>query len=226
MIKAIVFDLDDTLYEEKEYVLSGFTAIDKYLSQRNIHGFYKNAVMLFEKGVRGTIINEVLESIEISYDKNLILFLVELYRNHIPKISLHEDSLAAIETLKPAFKLGLLTDGYLNAQKNKVNALGISNYFDVIIYTDYFGREHWKPSPLPYLEIMNKLQFEGPELMYIGDNPLKDFVTAKKLKWNTIYIERQSGEYIGKMVSSEFKADYTIQTLYELIELLLCKKIK
>ncbi|MFJ7680013.1 HAD family hydrolase [Peribacillus sp. NPDC097198] len=220
MIKAIIFDMDDTLYEEREYVLSGFFAIDNYLNQINIDGFYKKAVRLFDRGVRGTIINDVLESMGILYSENFILFLVELYRNHIPKITLLDDAKVVIETLRPKYKLGLLTDGYIKTQQNKVKALGVDGYFDIMIYSDSFGREHWKPSPTPYLELMKKFQCEGPELIYIGDNPMKDFITAKKLDWMTVKIERETGEYKDTLISEEYKADYTINTLYELLELL------
>lgn len=220
MIKAIIFDMDDTLFEEREYVISGFAALDEYLQQENVYGFYKQAVELFESGVRGNIFNRVLDLLHVSYDKKYILSLVDIYRNHQPEITMLEDAKRAIEILRPDYKLGLITDGYLNVQRNKANALGLENVFDMLIFTDQFGREHWKPSPTPYLEIMKHFQLEGHELVYVGDNPTKDFITAKKLGWKTVFIEREAGEYLGKVVFEEYRADYTINTLDDLIGLL------
>ncbi|PCD09414.1 HAD family hydrolase [Peribacillus simplex] len=220
MIKAVIFDMDDTLFEEREYVLSGFSAVDEHLKLKSINGFHEKAVQLFESDVRENLFNKVLDSLNVSYDKDYILSLVEVYRNHKPKINMFEDAKWVINTLISSYNLGLITDGYLNAQKNKTKTLGLESYFDVIIFTDQFGREHWKPSQTPYLEIMKYFQLEAHELIYIGDNPTKDFITAKKIGWKTVYVKREIGEYLGKVVSSEYEADHQIKTLYDLPELL------
>jgi putative hydrolase of the HAD superfamily len=61
MFRALVFDLDDTLYPERDFVLSGFQAVSGWLRlQGGVEGFYDRALATFERGVRGRIFDEVL----------------------------------------------------------------------------------------------------------------------------------------------------------------------
>ena len=92
----------------------------------------------------------------------------------------------------------------------------IANSFDTIIYSDEYGRENWKPSPVPYLKVMELTGFQGSECVYVGDNPHKDFVTAKKLSWRTVQIDRQNGEYSKTPAAPGYEADRTILSLTEL----------
>lgn len=217
MIKAIIFDLDDTLFPEVEFVQSGFKAVDKYLTGLNIFGFYENAWKLFNCGRRRTIFNEVLKILELNIP---IDSLIEIYRNHKPNISLFEESIWVLNWAKQHYKLGMITDGYFNTQKNKVKALNIYNNFDFITFSDSFGREHWKPSETPYLNIMDISKLVGPNLIYIGDNVQKDFITAKKLGWYTVQIDRRVGQYSNIKVPLEYQADNKISSLYQLPSIL------
>ncbi|MFB5166836.1 HAD family hydrolase [Parageobacillus toebii] len=221
MIKGIVFDLDDTLFPESAFVRSGFLAVNDYLKKQGINSFYKEAIYLFNTGKRGNIFNLVLDKLKIKYNREFINKLITIYREHFPSIKLYEDAEWAIQYFKDKYKLGLITDGFLVTQENKIKALGISQYFDVVICSDEYGRENWKPSPTPYLKVMEKLQLTGEELIYVGDNPTKDFITAKKLGWLTIQIKRSQGEYLNVDVNEDYKAHHLIHSLIELKDLLL-----
>jgi putative hydrolase of the HAD superfamily len=220
MINVVVFDLDDTLFPEKEFVLSGFQAVDNWvLQQYSISGFYEFAKQLFIDGKRGNIFNITLEQLEIKYDIGLIEKLVWVYRSHKPNIKLYEDAVWAIKYLNSHKLLGIITDGFLETQRNKVAALEIVPYLSKIIYSDEYGREFWKPSQKPYLKLMESLGCLGSECVYIGDNPAKDFVAAKKMGWKTIRIFRKNGEYSNIIVDKEYQADFEIFTLFELKKL-------
>jgi putative hydrolase of the HAD superfamily len=220
-IKAIVFDMDDTLFKETDYVLSGFLDVDQWLKEtQGVIGFYKLAVELFNKGKRKYIFNKVLESLNLPYNQNFINQLIGVYRNHTPSISLFEDAKHVLDNLQDSIKIGLITDGYLSSQKLKFDALGIQEKFDTVIFTDELGREHWKPNPLPYEQACLKLKCLPSECIYIGDNVNKDFVTAKKLGWLTVHINRNDeGIYSKAKVSNEFEADYQINDMKELFHI-------
>lgn len=220
MIKAVIFDMDDTLYPEHEYVKSGFKAVDDFLLGKNIQGFYRLASDYFENGRRGKIFNEVLDTLNISYKEQDITELINVYRNHHPKISLFEDARQLINDLSSEYPLGLITDGYVNTQRNKVNALKLKEDFKKIIITDELGREHWKPSKLPYEIMKEYFNVYHSELVYIGDNVKKDFVTAKKLGWTTIQIIRETGEYYNHPIDDKFKANYQLKSLLEVKDIL------
>ena len=220
MIKTLVFDLDDTLFLERDFVRSGFKAVDHWLIENcKIKSFFSIAWDLFESGKRNTIFNLTFEQLELEYDSSMIQQLLQVYREHKPSIHLYEDAKFVIKYFSRKANLCVITDGHLVAQKNKVSALGINDAFDVILYSDAYGREHWKPSLLPYLKIMEFTNSKGSECMYVGDNPHKDFVTAKKLGWKTVRIMRQEGEHKKNQVEESYKANLQIRSLYELCKL-------
>ena len=218
MIKAIIFDLDDTLFPEYEFTLSGFQVVSDWVKTKySIFGFFEFAWQLFKEGKRNSIFNLTLEKLRVEYETCMIQELVQVYRQHKPIISLHEDAKWAINHFKKKSNpLGIITDGYLTTQRNKVKALGIESSFAAIIYSDLYGRENWKPSPLPYQKIMQLLRCEGKECIYVGDNPGKDFVTAKKLDWMTVQICREGGEYFKVTIDASYEADIKISSLTEL----------
>jgi len=219
-IKAVIVDLDDTLYSEKEFVFSGFKAVSSYLQEESIvkKDLFDFMWNCFACGKSGEIFNDALKSENIEPEKGLVASLVEVYRSHKPDISPYPDAIPFLENLYNKKMLGLLTDGYLNVQKKKVNALGIEKYFDIIVYTDELGRNFWKPHKAGYEKIMNKLSISGKECLYVGDNPVKDFFSAKKLGWKTLQIKRPGGVYSNKKAATEmFAADDVLENLHQII---------
>lgn len=210
--KLIVFDLDDTLYPEHQFVRSGFASVDRWLQdEHRIQGFFDAACALFESGVRGDIFNRALPGYP-----ELIAPMLAHYRAHMPALSLHEDAAWALAYAGSRHPLGLLSDGYAQTQRNKVAALGIAPLFSALVYTDDEGREAWKPSPRPYERMMRMTGMEGHQCTYIADNPNKDFITARKLGWRTIHIRRPDGEYATPPVDPTYAADHGIETLHAL----------
>ncbi len=221
MIRAIVFDLDDTLFPEHQFVLSGLRTVGEWVSTYlSRPGFYAKAEQLFREGRRGNIFNLALDQLGMVYDQKLIANLIDVYRNHKPNLSLYEDASWAIDYYKGKKQLGILTDGYLETQRNKVEALGLSEIFEAIVYSDEFGREHWKPSEIPYRKLMEKLTCNGDECVYIADNPGKDFISARALGWQTIHICRKGGEYAHLIAETHHDANNRIVSLFQLKELI------
>lgn len=220
VIKAIVFDLDDTLYNERDFVYSGFMEVSKYLGEKfglNISNTYKAILDIFHKKGRGKIFNILCDkySIDESIDK-----LVEIYRNNTPNIDLYDDALCVLERLKGIYFLGIITDGKNTVQWNKIKALDLEKYIDKIIVTDDYGREYWKPSKEPYEDIMKHLNVKPKECIYVGDNPNKDFISANRLGIYTVRIIRQVGDHMDTTMSNEYEADYRIRSLVELEDII------
>lgn len=216
MTPVLVFDLDDTLYPEREYVRSGFDAVGKWLFEnQGTRGFFEEAWKLFEIGSRGNTFNLALETLGLVPAPELIHKMVDVYRNHLPRISLFPDAAEALEKYWKTHRLALLTDGYASSQRRKIEALGISRYFETLVVTDELGREFWKPHPRAYEEVTTRLRCRPDECTYIGDNPRKDFVTARKLGWKTVQIRRPLGEYSAFTEDSSFNADRIIDSLYQ-----------
>jgi len=216
-VKAVIFDLDDTLFPERSYVLSGFRAVGDWIHETySIRGFFETAARLFGEGHRGRIFDEVLSTLGVSADRPLIDSLISCYRNHHPEIRMYQDAERALARFECHATTGIITDGYLVAQKRKVAALGLEQLVDHIVYSDEFGRDHWKPSSVPYLMMMEMTGCTGPDCAYVSDNPLKDFVAAKALGWTTVQIRRIGGEYSKVVVDAAHSSDYEIFGLDDL----------
>lgn len=175
-----VLDLDDTLYLERDFVRSGFQAVDHWIhDHRGVGGFFIDAWRLFEEGNRGNIFDLVLADLQLKED-GLIKQLVTVYRTHKPAISLVPD---AADFLKSHERkdLAIITDGYTNVQWSKIKALDLNRRVGQIIATDDWGEAYWKPHPRSFVEISKG--HDPADCIYIADNPAKDFKAPEQLGW-------------------------------------------
>jgi putative hydrolase of the HAD superfamily len=194
--QAVIFDMDDTLYAERDYVLSGFRAVALWgqahlgipFEQGN-----KELLELFEQGIRGTTFNQWLSQHQLP-DSHLSE-CIKTYREHIPILQPFPWVIELLATLRNHTKLGLISDGYTDVQKRKFAALGLHPYFDAVVFSDELGREAWKPSSKPFQTITQQLNVSAHQSVYIGDNPLKDFLGARKIGMFTIQYQIATGEY-------------------------------
>jgi putative hydrolase of the HAD superfamily len=221
MIKALIFDLDDTLYYEKEYVLGAFKEVAYYLGNKygkNEGKLYFRMKEILEDLGRGKIFNIICEENMFNED---IKTLVDIYRNSRPKLELYEDSKEFLSWAKEnGYKLGIITDGCSKVQWNKIEALNIKKMVDKIIVTDDLGKGFWKPHKKPYLDMMYYFNINKNECIYIGDNPNKDFIGARELGIRTIRIIRESGDHIKTFLDKEYEADCNVRNFFELRDLL------
>ena len=194
MITTVVFDLDDTLYDEIDYCKSGFFAVAEFLTGRPEtpvpQPTFERLWNQFTCGNHTRTFNVALDELGVDYDENLIRELVRVYRNHTPRITLPADTRDVLSHLTGRYTLALLTDGFLPAQQLKVRALGIEEYFKAIIYTEQLGREFWKPSPVGFEKLMETLNERHQNAVYVADNEQKDFIAPNKLGFLTVQLTR------------------------------------
>ena len=234
MITTVVFDLDDTLYDEIEYCKSGFAFVAEFLAnlpeprpssmgEGEAPSAERISTVLWEQftaGNRTKTFNTALEKLSMDYDDKLIGELIEVYRNHNPKITLPQDSRDVLCELSTKYTLALLTDGFLPAQELKVRALGIEKYFKLIVYTEQLGREFWKPSPAGFEKIMQTLRAKPENMAYIADNEKKDFIAPNKLGFLTIQLIRPARINRTVCGGPEAAAQHTIGQISQLSGLL------
>jgi putative hydrolase of the HAD superfamily len=101
-------------------------------------------------------------------------------------------------------------------QRSKMAALGLVAWFDPIIYTDDWGREHWKPSVRAFEHALALVDVAPRQAMYVGDNPGKDFIGARRLGMATVRVVRPATEHGHRQADAGYEADYEIVTLDEL----------
>ena len=212
-LAAVVVDLDYTLYPEREYVLSGFRAVAQWaetnLALPSEKGFAELKT-LFDEGVRGDTFNRWLAAHGYSDD---IAPIVTVYREHTPTLTPFADAVPLLEYLHPDYKIGLVSDGYLNVQKLKWAALGLEKWFEAVVFSDEWGRAAWKPNRKPFDEVLSRLNVDAAESVYIADNPRKDFLGARNAGMKSIRVRRAGGEYSHlEPESDQYAADMTVET--------------
>ena len=221
MIKLVIFDLDDTLISEAEYVKSGYKVISKYIEEKfkiNCSDTFEKLWSYFKNKEKDTF-NKLLDEYQISYTKEDIVELVNVYRNHVPCIAFFDDVIPFLNELKSRnIHTGIISDGYLTTQKNKLEALEAYLKFDYIILTDELGREYWKPNPKAFEMIMEKFNLKPEEIIYVGDNPKKDFYIKNFLPITTVRIVRENAVYANEEYLEGIKEDFRINKLINILD--------
>jgi putative hydrolase of the HAD superfamily len=195
--QAIVFDLDDTLYPERDYVRSGFAAVAAWSESRlGVDAAEGRADLqaLFDRGVRGTTFDEWLRARGLPREP-WIAQLVDVYRAHEPSLCCFPGVRELLRALGERHRLGLVSDGLLAVQRRKLAALGIEGFFDAVVFSDEGGRAAWKPSPRPFRIVLERLRVPPARAVYVADNAAKDFLGARRAGMGTVWVRRPGGEY-------------------------------
>lgn len=188
-IKGVIFDLDDTLYSEKQYVRSGYKKVAEYLEKEDaadkLWGY-------FEAGKPA--IDAYLEEIGEMDKKAECL---NIYRNQMPEITLYDGVKEMIQELKnKGLKVGIITDGRPEGQRNKIKALGLESLVDDIIITDELGGIQFrKPCDIAFRIMQNRWRLPYEQIVYVGDNPNKDFQACRQLGMRWKYFRNEDGLY-------------------------------
>lgn len=218
----IVFDLDDTLYPERAFALSGFRAAGAWAHERfGVAGLADEMAALLDSGHLGAVFKLSLARAKPDYADAELAEFVERYRSHTPDITLYDDADDALRFARSLGPVGLITDGTHRVQRSKVEALRIAPHFDEIIYTNELGgREYHKPHPRAFELMEARLGSDGVRLVYVGDNPSKDFVTPNARGWLSVQIERDQRIHHNAAVADGGAPHHVIDSLDALAALL------
>ncbi|MCK0124119.1 HAD-IA family hydrolase [Gelidibacter sp. F2691] len=173
---VIVFDLDDTLYNELDFLKSAYKEIALHLEPTEWRQLYVKMFSMYRSRMN------VFEFLSQEYPI-AISELMEMYHHHKPTIKLFDGVLDMLKTIKKHHgQIGIITDGRTVTQREKLESLGLLNYIDQIIISEEFGSE--KPNIANFKAIEDNLK--GMSYYYIADNLKKDFIGPNALSWNTI----------------------------------------
>ena len=192
LLLAAVFDLDDTLYPERDYVRSGYRAVAAHLRDTlGTDDAYEEWLWRrFESGESARALDAMNGRFGLGLDEGQIRELVAVYREHRPDIRPHAGAARVLDALQGRAKLGLLSDGFLPAQRLKLEALGLAGRFHAVVFTESLAPAHaaWKPSPAGFMAISVALAALPEVCVYVADNPAKDFLAPNRLGWRTVRI--------------------------------------
>lgn len=221
--KAIIFDLDDTLISESSYQKSAIGAVVAHLDERYDVGidFIWRAIEKASVVPRSEFFQTLLPLLGLPADEDSVSGLVGVHRRHLPEIDWHSDVLAGLSELRNAgFLLGMITDGHAVTQRQKLKALGAEALFEVVVVTDELGRLYWKPHRRAFDIVCCRLGVSADQVVYVGDNPEKDFYISSTLPISTLEMRRPgsrtaSSEYFGGV-----RPDAVVGSMDDLVALL------
>ncbi len=217
--RCLVFDVDDTLYYERDYVRSGFAAVGVYAEREHgIVGLGPACWALFESGVRGSTFDRALTGLGHAPDPALVSQLIGVYRAHPPRIRLLPDAHACLERWLGRAYIGIVTDGPAVSQRAKIAALELSAYVDRAVVTSELGADAGKPDPRAFALLQGESGCAAVECCYVADNPAKDFGGPRSLGWRTVRLRRAAGLHAAAPSGAD--VDREIATLDELDEAL------
>ena len=204
--KIFVFDLDDTLYSERDFEKSGIEFVYENLSINHIS---LETILNNRK-------NWIEQIIDGSNNQITLQIVLDIYRNHFPTIQLYNDAKVFLEKLlSQGTEMSLITDGRSITQRNKLKALGIDTFFKNIVISEEVNSE--KPSEYNFRMVMDNNIAEN--YIYIADNPKKDFITPNKLGWTSICL-LDRGKNVHQQnfkLSIDFLPHYSVNSFEEII---------
>lgn len=221
-IETVIFDLDNVLFDESTYIFYAYYSIAVFLSKKScfseqqIHNrlveYFGQKTSMYPK-----LFNDIVS--EFGFEQTIVPEILDIYSSVDAPIELFSDvENFILELRKCGLKTALVTNGNVKTQRNKIRLLRIEKKFDLILCAreNKYGLE--KPDKGVYLEVLEKLGSEAKSTLCIGDNPYVDFFGAKKLGMITVRVLR--GEFKSIRLSSDYEADYEVDSLTEILELI------
>lgn len=216
---AVIFDLDDTLFAERDYLISAYRAIDRHLVERGI----MPPGMAFDVMTgEGDAFDSLAAALASRGEASALTVadMVEIYRTHTPSLSLPAESLSTLMALHSrGIPMGLITDGRVNTQSAKIKALGLERFIDrrLMIISEAIG--HDKRSPVAFEMIERALAGRAGRFIYVGDNPAKDFDRPGQRGWATACLRSRGHNIHPQRLETLGESTVVIDRLTDVIDL-------
>lgn len=183
--KLFLVDMDDTLFEEREYVRSGFRAVAAHVARWGIQSESAWQILRqrFEISGRDKIFDHLLLTLFGTVRPSQIQELVDVYREHYPRISLYRDAADTLTALRAQGRVIVVTDGLTSVQERKFAGLGLDRLVDRVIFCDAVGFP--KPDPGSLQGVVGQ---NARNAVLIGDHPAHDLALAARIGIDAIRV--------------------------------------
>jgi putative hydrolase of the HAD superfamily len=219
--KAVLFGLDDTLYPKRQYVVSGLRAVSDYVHTLYGVDVYGTLVKCYDEGHGEDVLRIGLLRHFRDVEESLLRRLSYVYALHRPQIVPFEDVGTALAYFSlHGIGMGILAAGQPSVQRRKIAQLGLEPLVDGVLYTGDLSEaepeDRHSEDPFRIMALQFGLEF--PDMAYVADDPLTDFVVPKRLGMTTVRIRRVGGEHSRDDIPSPLHApDITISSLDTLV---------
>ncbi len=190
-----VFDLDDTLFKERDFVTSSFRVIACEADRRGIISYEKALAILCAGRDGGMAFSSLAEEVAARAPGCGLTeeWMVNTYRTHTPDIKLDDATESVLAALRERGEtLGLITDGRSNTQRAKIKALRLERFIEPrnILVSGETGFDKTHREPFDMIMMRNPAE---RRYVYVGDNSAKDFIWPNKLGWLTVQLDDADG---------------------------------
>ncbi|MBW3015829.1 HAD-IIIA family hydrolase [Candidatus Woesearchaeota archaeon] len=214
MIKAIIFDLDDTLVDFMNFKRKASDLAAKAMVKAGLKmSLHRAKKMLFEMYIQDIEGEEVFQNflkLQRSYHPRILAAGINAYLSY--KYKFNWPFKGVKETLrklkKKGYKLGLLTDAPKLKAYMRLDLAGLADMFDAVVGIE--DTKHRKPSKLPFRKILKVMKVKPSEALMVGDWPERDIKGAKAVGIKTCWVDR--GEFEG------IKSDFVIESFSKILK--------
>lgn len=206
--RALLFDLDDTLYPMRRFVLSGFGAIAARLeAELGVPACRTLRTLIGARREQpGREIQHLLRTLGLA--ETQVPALVSVIREHEPRLRLPRGSAAALGALRGGWRVGIVTNGNPAIQQRKLQALGLGRLVQTVVFADAVGSRQGKPDPVPFELALARLGVRAQHAVFVGNDEWRDIAGASRLGMCTILAARHGG---GASVATA--ADATVHSI-------------
>ncbi len=184
--RALLFDLDDTLYPLRRFQLSGFAAVSRHVAR--FHGAdARQAFALMVSVSRGPRRGKELDALIAQFGlRTPVTELVRIVRGHDPVLRMPRATADTLRLLARSWQLAVVTNGIPAIQAAKVRALGLDRLVDTVVYASDYGSGEGKPDREPFLEALRRLDVAPAQAIAVGDDEFADIFGATRCGLRTI----------------------------------------
>lgn len=184
--RAVLFDLDDTLYRLRRFTLSGFRAVARQLARE---GFDERIVLgTLVSAYRRSAIERPFQALERRVGGHHT-DLLAIFREHAPSLRLPPATRRVLEELRHGWRLAVVTNGPPDQQRRKIAALGIAPLVDTVCYAHEISPTG-KPDPLVFHTVLARLGVAPTRAIMVGDDAECDIAGARGVGCLTIHLQR------------------------------------
>lgn len=217
---TLLFDLDDTLIAEMDFVRSGWRAVALHLA--GLTGVGQDPLLAMMADAFGRDPAHVFDQVceQLGQRSSLVGECVDRYRFHDCALRVLPDADRVLAWARDR-RTGIVSDGWPAVQRAKLAAAGLGERVEVVVLTGDLPLGSAKPSPAGFRAALDALGSVPERAVYVADNLEKDFIGPRQLGMRSVRVARPGGVYLDRMGNAGGAADATVGTLDDLPELIL-----
>ena len=206
MVQSVCFDLDGTLFDDRQYVRAGLESGAAELERRTGLDLTEELLAAyFRRGHRQATFDVVLSEAGLSSDH--VPALVRAFHDSAGPLVPYPDAVEMLDSLAGQYDIGVITGG--TNGRGKLSRLGLDGYVDECIVTA--ERDDSKRSADPFVEMARRFDAPHQSVVYVGDRPALDFPQPNRLGMRTVRVRR--GYYASETASGDAVPDAEVESL-------------